>query len=81
MKEVTVIPHADSQALTKLSLDDFSRFKEKVIMIETLKGLLRDTDKAALKSIARDLEANITTKELRIALEQIVEHAIKRVER
>jgi len=80
MKEVTVISDVDPGALSTLELDDFSRFKEKVIMIETLKSLVRDTDKAMLKSIVRDLEAEITARELKRALERVVEQAIKRVE-
>ncbi len=80
MKEVTVISDVDPGALSTLELDDFSRFKEKVIMIKTLKSLVRDTDKAMLKSIVRDLEAEITARELKRALERVVEQAIKRVE-
>jgi len=80
MKEVTVISDVDPGALSTLELDDFSRFKEKVIMIKTLKSLVRDTDKAMLKSIVRDLEAEITARELKRALGWVVEQAIKRVE-
>ncbi len=79
MKEATILKHTVSADIGALPLEDFSRFKEKVIMINTLKGLVTDTDKATLKAIVRETEADLTVKTLKHALEMIVEQAIKRV--
>ena len=79
MKEATILNHTFSADIGALPLEDFSRFKEKVIMINTLKGLVTDTDKATLKAIVRETEADLTVKTLKHALEMIVEQAIKRV--
>ena len=79
MKEAVIINGALSEDIGAVPLEDFSRFKEKVIMINTLKGLVTDTDKATLKAIVRETEADLTVKTLKHALEMIVEQAIKRV--
>ncbi len=79
MKEATVLNGTVSTDITALPLEDFSRFKEKVIMINTLKSLVTDTDKATLKAVIRETEADLTVKTLKQALEMIVEQAIKRV--
>ncbi len=79
MREVRRISPVDPAKLQALVLDDFSRFKEKLIMINTLKSLLSQTDKATLKMIAKDQGATMSAKSLRQALETIVDQAIKRV--
>ena len=79
MKEATILNHTFSADIGALPLEDFSRFKEKVIMINTLKGLVTDTDKATLKAIVRKTGTDMTVKTLKYALEMIVEQAIKRV--
>ncbi len=79
MREVRRISFVDPAKLRPLILDDFSRFKEKLIMINTLKSLLSQTDKATLKRIAKDQGAAMSAKSLRHALETIVDQAIKRV--
>ncbi len=79
MKEATIIHGTSLTEIGAVQLEDFSRFKEKVIMINTLKGLVTDTDKATLKAIVRETEADLTVKTLKHALEMIVEQAIKRV--
>ncbi len=79
MKEATILNHTFSADIGALPLEDFSRFKEKVIMINTLEGLVTDTDKATLKAIVRETGADLTVKTLKHALEMIVEQAIKRV--
>ncbi len=78
MKEARIIHEAPVHSIRALQLDDFSRFKEKVIMINTLKRLLKETDKHTLKAIAQDMGDGVTGKHLRRALESIVEQAIKR---
>jgi hypothetical protein len=80
MKEATVISSINSDRLQALALDDFSRFKEKVIMINTLKSLLSQTDKAVLKMIAKKEGEKMSAKSLKSALETIVDYAIKRVQ-
>ena len=79
MKEATVLNSTFSADIGSLPLEDFSRFKEKVIMINTLEGLVTDTDKATLKAIVRETGADLTAKTLKHALEMIVEQAIRRV--
>jgi hypothetical protein len=81
MNEVRVISGINPAEIRPVRLDDFSRFKEKVIMISTLKSLLVQTDKATLKAIAKKEGATLSPKSLRNALEAIVDQAIKRVER
>jgi len=78
MREARIIQGVSSRSIHTLQLDDFSRFKEKVIMINTLKRLLEETDKHTLKAIAKDVGNGVTGKHLRHALESIVELAIKR---
>ena len=78
MKEATILSDIFSGKIAPVTLEDFSRFKEKVIMINTLKSLVSDTDKATLKAIVRETEADVTAKTLKRALERIVEEAIKR---
>ena len=80
MKEVTLISPVEREKLQPLALDDFSRFKEKVIMINTLKGLFAQTDKATLKMIARNEGEIMSVKTLRNALKTIIDQAIKRAE-
>jgi len=80
MKEVTLISRVEREKLQPLALDDFSRFKEKVIMITTLKGLFAQTDKATLKMIARNEGEVMNVKTLRNALKTIIDQAIKRAE-
>ncbi len=80
MKEARIIFADDMADLEPLPLDDFSRFKEKVIMINTLKGLLAHTDKATFKHIAKKEGPHMTATSLKHALETIVDRAIKRVE-
>ncbi len=79
MREARIVSDIPSQNIHPIQLDDFSRFKEKVIMINTLKRLLKETDKRTLKAVARKTGSGITGKHLRHALESIVEQAIKRV--
>jgi hypothetical protein len=79
MKEAKVIAHVDFSELQPPQLDDFSRFKEKVIMINTLKSLVAQADKATLKMIAKQEGTQMTGKSLKRALEAIVDQAIKRV--
>jgi len=79
MREAHILPAHNESEIQKLPLDDFSRFKEKVIMIKALESLVSDTDKALLKTIVRDAGAKMTTKNLKIALQSIVDQAIKRV--
>jgi hypothetical protein len=81
MKEAHVITAIDPAQLRMLQLDDFSRFKEKVIMIDILKSFLVQTDKATLKTIAKKEGTTLNAKSLRNALEAIVDQAIKRVEK
>ena len=81
MKEAQLITAVESTQLRTLQLDDFSRFKEKVIMINTLKSLLAQADKATLKTIAKKEGTTLNAKSLRNALEAIVDQAIKRVEK
>jgi len=78
MKEAHILSADDAREIQPLQLDDFSRFKEKVIMIKALEGLVSDTDKALLKTIVRDAGAKMTTKNLKNALQSIVDQAIKR---
>jgi len=80
MKESKRILVEDGDKLQPLALDDFSRFKEKVIMIKTLKSLLVQTDKATLKTIVKNEGATLSVKSLKRALETIVDQAIKRVQ-
>ncbi len=80
MKQVRVVNNCDTLERTPPVLDDFSRFKEKVIMISTLERLLAQTDKKTLKSIIRRRELPVSHQALRQALEEIVMQAIKRVE-
>jgi hypothetical protein len=79
MKEAKVIPNPEPVESHPLKLDDFSRFKEKVIMINTLKSLVEQTDKATFKMIAKQEDGVMTGKSLKRALEAIVDQAIKRV--
>jgi len=79
MREVHILSVQDESEIRSLRLDDFSRFKEKVIMIKTLESLVLETDKALLKTIVRDTGAKMTTKNLKNALQSIVDQAIKRV--
>jgi hypothetical protein len=79
MKEVRVIVAANPGKLRPLVLDDFSRFKEKVIMINTLKSLVAQADKGSLKAIIEKEGTKMTVKSLRRALETLVDQAIKRV--
>jgi len=79
MREAKIISGVDLSEIRPLPLDDFSRFKEKMIMIEAFKSLVSETDKAIFKTIVRDSGAKMTTKSLRQALETVVEQAIKRV--
>ena len=78
MKEARILQEPQPQSIHALQLDDFSRFKEKVIMINTLKRLLEETDKRTLKALAKETGDGITGKHLRHVLESIVEQAIKR---
>jgi len=80
MKRVHVISPPETETLHSPVLDDFSRFKEKVIMINTLKALLADTDKATYRKAAKDEGSLMSAKSLRRALETIVDQAIKRVQ-
>jgi len=79
MREAHILSVQDESEIRPLRLDDFSRFKEKVIMIKTLESLVLETDKAFLKTIVRDAGAKMTTKNLKNALQSIVDQAIKRV--
>jgi hypothetical protein len=79
MRRVRVRRGCDEAHLTAPVLEDFSRFKEKVIMISTLKHLVEESDRKQLKSIIRQLDLSIGAGDLRRALEAIVKHEIKRV--
>ena len=79
MREAHILSVQDESEIRPLRLDDFSRFKEKVIMIKTLESLVLETDKSLLKTIVRDTGAKMTTKNLKNALQSIVDQAIKRV--
>jgi hypothetical protein len=79
MREAKIIRAVDGSALSSLPLEDFSRFKEKVIMINTLKSLLDQTDKRLLKEIAKREGNGMTSHNLKQAMKAIVEHAMKRV--
>jgi hypothetical protein len=80
MKEAKVIPLLKPVELHPPELDDFSRFKEKVIMIKTLKSLVAQTDKGTFKMIAKQENGVMTAKSLKRALDAIVDQAIKRVQ-
>jgi len=79
IRETHLFSVVEESEIRPLQLDDFSRFKEKVIMIETLESLVRETDKAFLKTIVHDAGEKMTTKNLKNALQSIVDQAIKRV--
>ncbi len=79
MREAYLLSAPKESEIRPLQLDDFSRFKEKVIMIKTLESLVQETDKAFLKTIVQDAGETMTTKNLKNALQLIVDQAIKRV--
>jgi len=79
MKRAKLITKIDPDKLGPVRLDDFSRFKEKMIMISTLKNLVKETDKDIYRSIVRKEEGKMTLKSLKRALETIVDKAINRV--
>ena len=79
MRRVRVRRGCDDVHMRAPILEDFSRFKEKVIMISTLKHLVEESDRKQLKSIIRQLDLPIGSRDLRRALEAIVKNEIKRV--
>jgi uncharacterized Fe-S cluster-containing radical SAM superfamily protein len=74
-----LISGIDPSEFSHIRLDDFSRFKEKLIMINTLESLAEETDKSILKAIVAKEHGEMTTKSLKRALAEIVDAAIKRV--
>jgi hypothetical protein len=80
MRTVCIIDRYDENNIRKPVLDDFSRFKEKVIMINALESVLTRTDKKALKAIIRRHELTIGPKALHRVLEEIITQEIKRVD-
>ncbi len=81
MKSAKLISKIDQNKLGPVRLDDFSRFKEKMIMINTLKKLVDETDKDIYKTVAQKEGDKMTHKSLKRALEEIVDIAIKRVDK
>jgi hypothetical protein len=79
VKKANLISGIDPSGVYPVQMDDFSRFKEKLIMINTLKSLADDVDKNILKSIADKEGGVMTPKSLRRALDEIVDIALKRV--
>ncbi len=79
MRKAKIISDIDQKLIEPVQLDDFSRFKEKMIMINTLKNLLDKTDKSLYKDIVREEGGKMTHKSLKRALEEIVRQAIRQV--
>ncbi len=79
MKEAKLISGVDPMELRAVRMDDFSRFKEKLIMINTLKSLVDETDRSILKAIVVKEGGVMTTKSLKRALSEIVDAAIEQV--
>jgi hypothetical protein len=79
MREARLIRGVSASEVHPVQLDDFSRFKEKLIMINALKNLVEQTDKGTLKGIAEAIGGKMTAKNLQKALESLVDHATKRV--
>jgi hypothetical protein len=79
MRSIRVIERYDAARLHPPALDDFSRFKEKVIMMNAFQMLLEQLDKQTLASIIRQQGLSIKPKVLRQAMEEIITQTIKRV--
>ena len=81
MKSAKIIRINDQSRIQTAQLDDFSRFKEKLIMINALKTLRSKINDTYAKEILEQYDSIKTYKKLRRIIHEIIDAEIRRVER